>query len=398
MNDKTDGAARTHEKDAARADMLAKARALVPKLGERARATETLRRIPDETVRDFREAGFYRALQPARYGGPELNYGIQVELAAELARGCASSGWDACVTACHAWLIAMYPPEVQDEVWGEDPEAMIGTSFLPLEHEVLLEAGGVRLSGRWGFSSGIDHCDWVVLIFSAEGKGVDHGPDQLFALAPLAECAVEDRWHATGLSGTGSNDIVVKDLFIPEHRLLANKQLQGQPTPGSAHNPAFLYRLPLMGLFSFNLIGPALGAARGAVDTMIEVIRDRRSAAEVRLAEQPGVQSRIAEARSAVDAASLLVMRNLAEINRFAEAGETPDRLTLGRCRGDNSYAAMLCVQAVDKIYPLLGGRGLADDDPVNRAWRDVHAVAHHAALTWDIQGPLYGAVALGVS
>lgn len=385
-----DGTAVTSE------DLIGRARAMVPVLKERAGETERLRRLPAQTVRDFRDAGFFRALQPARYGGLELDYGTQTELAVELAQGCASSAWNACITACHGWMTGMFPEAAQDEVWGGDSGATVSTSFFSVSPGIERVDGGIRLSGRWKFSSGVDHCQWTILAFRQQPPGEEGPPEEYFALLPLSGCTVEDTWHVTGLSGTGSNDIVVADVFVPDHRILRVMELRGEPTPGSAVNPGYLYRLPLHAVFSFNIAGMAIGTARGAVETVIEGLADRTSITQARIADQQSAQLRVAEAGAEVDAAYALMDRNRAEIVRDGKAGRAPDMDQRVRYRRDNSFAAMLCVRAVDRVFPLLGGQGLADDHPVQRAWRDVHAISHHIALTWDLQGGLQGAVALG--
>ena len=379
-----------------RDDVVGRARDMVPVLRQRAPKTEEGRRVPPETVQDFRDAGFYRILQPARYGGLELEYGTQTEIAAELGRGCGSSAWDASITTCHAWILGMYPGEAQDEVWGDDPEATVSTSFFSVGPQIDMVPGGVRLSGRWKFSSGVDHCDWAVLSFRMQGPDGKGVMEEFLALVRLADCTVEDTWYVTGLSGTGSNDIVVENCFVPDHRLLRGMELRGGPSPGSAVNPGYIYRLPLHGVFSFNLVGSAIGVARGALEMVLDGLGGKKSVTQATVGDQQSVQLRIAEACAEVDAAYALMDRNRAEINRQGRAGETPDMAQRVRYRRDNSYAAVMCVRAVDRVYPLLGGRGLAVGDPVQRAWRDVHAISHHIALTWDVQGVLHGSVALG--
>jgi len=364
-------------------------------LRERAAEAERLRRMPDETVEAFRQAGFYRALQPKRYGGYEFDYGAQTELAIALGPGCASSAWDASITACHSWLIGMFPAETQDEVWGDDPENMISTSFLALEARATRAGDGIRLGGRWGFSSGIGHCAWAILAFAIEDG--DGPPDPMLALLPLSDCDVLDTWDVTGLTGTGSNDIAVDDVIVPAHRVLRVMELRGDPTPGSAVNPNYNYHLPMHGVFSFNIIGTAIGAARGAIETVIAEMGARAPVTQARLAGLQSVHLRLGEALGAVDAAEALVLRNLDEIHRLGRDGVMPDIGARTRYRTDNGFAARLCVQAIDAIYPLTGGRGIASGDPTNRAWRDIHAVAHHIALSWDVQGHLYGATSLGL-
>jgi len=385
-----------HDPVVDRVELLNRARKLVPVLRERASEAERLRRMPGETVADFRAEKFYQTLQPARYGGLELPFGVHTEFSVELARGCASSSWNAVIIACHAWVAGMFPPDAQEELWADDPTALISTSFRPDGVTVKRDGDAVRISGRWKFSSGVDICSWIMLTLPVPSLSGDGPPEPYLALVPLAECTIEDTWYASGLAATGSNDVVVEDLVVPAHRLLGFMEIRGGPSPGSAVNPGFLYQLPMYGMFSFNLVGCAIGAARGAIEALIERIRDRDSITGARIAELASVQLRVAESQSEIDAATALMLRNLDEINRLGRSGEMQSLDDRVRYRRDNAFAAQLSTRAVDRIYPLLGGAGLASDDPIQRAWRDVHAIAQHIALIWDLQGGLWGAVALG--
>jgi alkylation response protein AidB-like acyl-CoA dehydrogenase len=373
--------------------LIAAARELAPVLRERASDTEKARRVPAETDRAFREAGFYRTLQPARFGGYEMDYGIQTRLADELGRGCASSAWVMSITAIHAQMLGMFPAEPQDALWDDNPDATVATSFLPRKAEVEAVKGGWRVSGRWGFSSGVDHTQAVLLMLSApQGDRKTAG----FAFFKKDDYAVEDTWYAAGLSGTGSNDIVVTDAFLPEPHFLPAMLTRGGETPGSAVNPGHLFRMPLFAVFPYNLIGPALGAAQGAMDAIVAEMTGRSSVAHQKLAEQQSVQMRIAEASAEVDAARALVMRHLQQINDMARAGESPHMALRTLYRRDLGFAAKMCVSALERVFPLVGGQGLAPGHPIQRAWRDVHAIAQHLGLTWDIQASMYGAVTLG--
>ncbi|NQU70875.1 MAG: hypothetical protein HQ514_10010 [Rhodospirillales bacterium] len=378
-----------------REDILNRARDMVPVIHARTKQADELRRIPDETVDDFRKAGFYRILQPAKFGGFELPYGMQTELAMELGRGCASSAWDASITACHAWLGGMFAPKAQEEIWGDDQDSMISTSFRGAGYQALATDDGIILSGRWKYSSGIRHCDWIILAVDVPRDG-ENRPDSVLVLVPMSACRIEDTWYASGLTATGSNDIVVENHLAPNYRILNVMELRGQETPGNAINPHFNYRLPLHGVFSFNIIGSAIGAARLALDSVVDGLSGHVSVTSASVAEQPSVRLRISEARAATDAAHALVMKNLAEIWDLSGAGEVLTMEQKLRYRTDNAFAAKLCLQAVDIIYPLLGARGLNADDPANRAWRDVHAITNHIALTWDVQGILHSAHMLG--
>ncbi len=376
--------------------ILNAARAMTPELRTRAGATEANRKLLPEIHRAFLEAGFYRVMQPRGFGGLELPFGIQTDLSMELARACPSSAWVAALLACHGWLLGMMPGEVQAEIWGDAPETCVATSFHGNDIAAERARGGWRISGRWPFSSGVDYCGWAMLVANLPSEDGSRGEIH-YLTVPLSDCRIVDTWNATGLAGTGSNDIAVEDAFVPDHRIAPMRALCKGEGPGRAVNPGYLYRLPQMAVFSFNLVGVAVGAARGAVDQLCASLRPTSRATGAPLAGQQSIQLRIAESMAEIDAAWALVDRNRREIIAWAEADAVPAVAERVRYRRDNAFAAMACCRAIGRVQPILGGRGLAAGDPVNRAWRDANAVARHIALTWDLAGAVQGAVALGL-
>ena len=389
-----DGVSAGTDKSAAEAALVAAARAMVPALAERARQTELDRRISDETHEEFRVAGFYRSLQPARYGGLELDYGAQTAFARELGRACASSGWVGSILACHGWIAGMFPDEAQAEIWADDPDAAIATSFLPVGATVDKAGNSLRLSGRWRFSSGVDHCGWAILLVMIPS---DNGPPEaLFVLVDLADCTVEEAWNSAGLAATGSNDIVVDAVDVPPHRIVRLLNLRGEETPGSKANGSYLYRLPLFAVFPFNIIGPALGAARGALESVVDDMTTRQSVTGADVTRVATVHQRIGRAPALLAAAAALMDSLRSDIVTKGSAGEDYSMQVRARYRLNLGHVAQSCCEAVDELLPLTGGRGLETTHPMQRAWRDVHAVAQHIGLVWDLQTGLYGNVLLG--
>lgn len=384
------------DKAAVEAQLVDRARKMGPVLVERARQAELDRRISKETDRDFREAGFYRALQPARYGGMELDYGAQTAFARELGRSCASSGWVGGIIACHGWMGGMLPDEAQGEIWGDDADVAIATSFLPVGVSVERNGDDLHISGRWRFSSGVDHCGWAILLVLVPAEGGNGPPDPVFALVDLANCKVEDAWNSAGLAATGSNDIVVESAVIPPHRMMRVLDLRGDATPGSEAHDSYLYRLPLFAVFPFNIIGPALGAARGALDAVIEDLTSRQSVTGADLSRVATVQQRIGRATALLDAADAVMAQLRSEIVTKGKAGDEFEMAERGRYRLNLGHVAQNCCDAVDALLPLTGGRGLETTHPMQRAWRDVHAVSQHIGLVWDLQTGLYGNILLG--
>lgn len=384
------------DKAALEAQLVDRARDLGPVLVERARQAELDRRVSKETDRDFREAGFYRALQPARYGGMELDYGAQTAFARELGRSCASSAWVGGVLACHGWVAGMFPDQAQGEIWGDDADVAVATSFLPVGVSAERDGDDLHISGRWRFSSGVDHCGWAVLMVPVPAEGGNGPPDPVFAMVDLAHCKVEDAWNSAGLTASRSNDIVVESAVIPPHRMMRVRDLRGEATPGSDTHGSYLYRLPLFAVFPFNIIGPALGAARGALDAVIADLTSRQSVTGADLSRVATVHQRIGKATALLDAADAVMAQLRGEIVSKGQAGEAFEMVERGRYRLNLGHVAQNCCDAVDELLPLTGGRGLETSHPMQRAWRDVHAVSQHIGLVWDLQTGLYGNILLG--
>ena len=381
---------------AVEAALIEKAQAFIPILKERAQQAERDRCMPKGTDADFREAGFYRALQPARYGGLELDYGAQTMFARELGRACASRAWVGGILACHGWMAGMLPDEAQAEIWSDNADVAVSTSFLPIDVKVEHKGDILNISGRWRFSSGVDHCRWAIVLVIVPPENGEGPPDPVFAMIDLNECLIEATWNSAGLAGTGSNDIVVASANIPPHRMMRVMSLRGEETAGSKANDSYLYRLPLFAVFPFNIIGPALGAARGALDDVIEDLTSRQSVTGADLSKAATVHTRIGQATALVDSADALVEKIRTTIVAKGRAGEEFTMDERARYRLNLGHVAQNCCDAVDTLLPLTGGRGLEVTHPMQRAWRDVHAVAQHIGLVWDVQTGLYGNVRLG--
>ena len=375
--------------------MLDRARGLVPVLRERAVATERDRAIPGETHRAFAEAGFYRVFQPARYGGYELDLSMMIDIAAELGRGCGSSAWIFTNLAMQSWILGMMDPEAQEAVWADTPEALCASSFPGKDASIEKVDGGIVVSGTWHYASGVDFADWNNLqIFL---KPDDGPPEHRFALIHRSDYEVIDDWFVTGLTGTGSRSIRFAEMFIPDARTINNVQFQGGQSPGGAVNANVLYQLPFWGVGGKAFSGPAVGLARGALELVENDFESRIAVTGAKLADQPTVHVKLAESGAEAEAAWALLTRDTATATRMAAAGERPDLLQRATWRRNNAYAVMICVRAVDRLYSMMGMRGMAPDSDIQRVWRDVHAAASQVAIAWDPQAANYGRARFGL-
>jgi 3-hydroxy-9,10-secoandrosta-1,3,5(10)-triene-9,17-dione monooxygenase len=376
---------------------LDRARALLPALRERAPYAEQLRRLPDETFKDFQEAGLFRGLQPRRYGGYELDPGTFYQAVMDIGTVCGSSAWILGVVGVHNWHLALFHPQAQEDVWGEDTSIQMSTSLAPTGTVERVD-GGFRLRGRWSFSSGCDFCQWAVLGSIVPPLNEGAPPDARTFLVPRRDYAIEDTWHVMGLCGTGSKDLVVEDAFVPEYRTHSYQDMFYLRNPGAAVNDAPLYRLPFGIVFPYCLTAPAIGVALGALHTFREQTKTRVSPRDQsRVAEDPFIQFRLAEAAAEVDAARERLLSTFAEMMCLVRAGEEIPLAQRARYRWGAAKATDWCVRAVDRLFEASGGRAVFLNNPIQRAWRDVHAIRAHAGNNPEMAAAVFGRSEFGL-
>ena len=355
----------------------------------RAFATEEARRIPDETIRELKEAGLFRILQPARFGGYELDPQVLPGRRDDHRAACGSTGWVYSVIAVHNWQLALMPEQAQADVWGADPDALICSSYTPRGHVEIVD-GGYRLSGRWSFSSGCDHAQWAIL--GGAATDAEGNTRRLCFLVPRTDYTIDDVWRVVGLRGTGSNDVVIEDAFVPEHRTHDYRS-------GSVTSDSPIYRLPFGPIFTFGIAAPLLGAAQGALDDHVAWTAERvRVTKGTRVAEEPFSQARVAEAAGELDGARLQIRRDLDEMLALARDGKDIPIEIRARARLDQVRATQLAISAVDRVFQNSGGRVLHELNPIQRAWRDIHAGAQHNSNVPEPMLMAYGAMSFGLS
>ncbi|WP_430648235.1 acyl-CoA dehydrogenase family protein [Bradyrhizobium guangxiense] len=380
------------------AAMIAKARALVPGLRERAVRTEELRHLPSETEKDLHDSGLFRMLQPARIGGAELDYVALVDCAELLGQADASVAWNLANLASHHWMLGMFEPKAQDLVWGRDADALIASSFIFPAGRATKVDGGYQLRGSWPFSSGVASCEWNMLASVVYSEDEADGIEYRIFLLPKGDYKVLDTWNVAGLRGTGSCDVEVRDAFVADHMTIAVGDLSGGPTPGSKVNPNPLYALPVFSLFPYVLSGVALGNAQACLDDYTEVARHRISTYNrAKLSDFQSTQIKIAEASAKIDAARLIMRSACLDAMEEARRGRIPDMATKTRYRRDGSFSVNLCTDAVSMLFAASGARGLFTTGALQRQFRDAHAINSHLAFNFDAAGTNYGRVVLGL-
>ena len=371
-------------------------RDLLPTIRERADEAERLRVVPDASIKELEETGFFRLLQPARYDGLEADPVDFYTAVRDIATACGSTGWVSSVVGVHPWQVALFDDAAQQAVWGEDTKTRLSSSYAPTGKAVLTE-GGFKLSGKWSFSSGCDHCSWVLLgglVFNEEGQVVDF---RTF-MVPREKYQILDVWNVVGLRGTGSNDIVVEETFIPEAFTLSMGETGQCKGPGQAVNTSDLYKLPFHSIFTSTIATPIIGMAKGAYAEHVEMQQKRVRAAYLgeKASLDPFAAVRVARSSSEIDAAWALLMANIREEQAYVERNEKiPLELRL-RVRRDQVLGTARAIEAIDTLFEASGGRALAEGTYLQRAWRDAHAGRVHAANDPERALQMYGAQQFG--
>jgi 3-hydroxy-9,10-secoandrosta-1,3,5(10)-triene-9,17-dione monooxygenase len=380
-------------KTPSREALLQSARELVPELRELSPHINKARMVPSDVMSKLDAAGLMGLARPKIYGGPEMDMGLIFEIGRVLAEGDGSTAWVYCVTNSHDHLVGLYPKSVQDAYWGSE-RPLCASSYQP-QGKVEKVEGGFKLSGQWGFSSGIDHCDWVVVGSLIFGEG---GPPSLgLFMLHRDEFEVVDDWYMMGLAGTGSKSVVVKDRFVPAERVLDNADVFAGKTPGASIHENPLYSASIWLLFGYSILAPTTGIARGAYRASLEAMRAKAASPDPTFPpRRAGVEIRLAEISVQLEACELLFSTSLAETEALVMSRKPVSDEIRVRNRRNQAYIARTCREIMDSMMQMAGGRGLKEDAPVQRALRDIYAISAHPGGNLDAAFGSFGSVALG--
>ena len=377
-------------------NLLGRARALAPKLRERSYATNKAGQIPAETIEDFWDFKLNYLLRPKKFGGPAMRPDEAFAAGFELGRGDGSAAWVWSVMLIHDLFVAHFPKEFQQEYWGKD-RTLSASCFLP--HGKPTPAnGGVRVSGKWSFCSGVDNADWLFLgVFFGPPSGDAPMPDIRYIMVPKGDYQILDDWEVMGLRGTGSKSVVIDDKFVPNHRIVSHKEMSDATSPGSRLHADPVYHAPIWSFVPFTISAPACGIAQGALESFVDEMKVRDdSFAHSPLSKKPGMHARVAEASAMIDSGDLLYKRSYRETIDKILAGEVPNLEFRARSRRDQGYCVKQAKAAAGLLIDAVGGRGLFESNHVQRSFRDLQAVSGHVVGNWDVAAYSYGQMALG--
>lgn len=348
-------------------------------LKEEAKPSDDLGMLTQRTAQVLRDSGVIRLYQPTEFGGYEAHPVEFMESAMAVAAASPSAGWVTGVVGVHPWEIAMMDPRLQEEIWGEDPDTWTASPYAPFGQARKVD-GGFLFTGRWPYSTGTDHSDWVILggmVVGDDGQPT-MPPDIRHFVIPRQDYEIlEDTWNVLGLKGTGSKDVSMTDVFIPDYRVVeATKMSNGgyeDRQPGKA-----LYKLKFPVIFSAAINSGTVGIAQGALDTYRSYMEQRVSA-DGRVAKKDPIQLNVyAEAAADVAASRTVLLNDMRELfEHVASGGEVSwaQRLT---ARRNGVRSVRRAVDAVDRLYKMSGAQGIHERFPNERYWRDMQSGLSH--------------------
>lgn len=368
--------------------------AIAPALAANAEACVRERAVVPESMEAMVEEGLFKIVQPARVGGYELSLRLQYDVITAVSQACPSSGWILMVMGAHHFCLGAWPERAQEQVFcGERDGLVSGT--LAWQGKARAVKGGYRVDGRWQFCSGVDRSNWVILGCADAETG---GPG-VHVVVPQDEITVDDTWHVLGMQGTGSKDVLAKDLFVPSYMTIDTRELMKGASPHTLKHQTNLYQVSADSMLSGSAPAALLGSAKFALEKFIERTRERRVILTgARKAEHGPTQLRLAESMAELQCAEMLIHDSADLMGEVAASGQSAtDMAYRARVKWQAAYAAELCRRAVSRLFSGSGAHGVYDASSLQAAFRNVNTGAQHASIDFDTSGELYGRMRLGL-
>jgi len=376
------------------AELVARARAMIPTLAGRALAQTQRRGILPETIAEMQAAGFFRVLQPKRWGGYEMKLGTFYDIEIALSEGDMSTGWTYGVFGAVTWFLGLIDDRLTQEVWGRDPSVLGCSSTMPAGKATAVD-GGFQLSGHWRYASGCEHCEWALL--GGMVRAENAAPDWRFFVVPRRDYKTVDNWQVAGLQGTGSIDVMLDDVFVPDYRtqrLQDNFLLKGA---GQAVNTSSLYRVPFGQIFARGVSTAGLGALQAMLTALLDYSQNRVTHAGGRATENPFVQLLCAETAATINEMRTTLYRNFRTLHDYARRGETPPLELRLRYKFQSSAVIERSTLLAARIFKATGAAGLADELPFGRILADLMAARQHISNQYEYYGTNWGATMFGL-
>jgi alkylation response protein AidB-like acyl-CoA dehydrogenase len=376
--------------------LLEDLKALLPAIAANAAQAEKERKVPDENIALLKGIGMHRAFQPKPYGGMEISLPQFADCVVALAGACASTAWAFSLLCTHSHQLAMFSKQLQDEVWGDNPDATASSSIAPFGKVVETE-GGVIFNGEMGWSSGSDHAEWAIVgcrRLDAEGN-----QNYCFAVLPRSDYEIRDDWFAAGMKGSGTKTLIIKDAFVPNHRIQqAKDMMEGRSAGFGLYPDSKIFYSPYRPYFASGFSAIGLGVAERMLEAYREKTRNRvRAYTGVNVGTATPALMRLAESTHQVAAARAFLEKTWQEHAEHSERHQYPSRETLAFWRTNQAYAVKMCIQAVDRLFEAAGGTSWFESSEMQRLFRDSHMTGAHAYTDYDVCAQILGRELMGL-
>lgn len=377
--------------------MLERIQSILPDIAARANQAEQERQVPAENIALLKKTGLHRAFQPKAYGGLEMSLPDFAECIVALAGACGGTAWAFSLLCTHSHQLSMFSRQLQDDIWGADPDATASSSIAPFGRTEEVE-GGILLSGEMGWSSGCDHADWAILGFNrvnAAGEKV-----YCFAVLPKSDYAIRDDWYAMGMRGSGSKTLVIDKAFVPEHRIQAAKDMMEGSSAGFGLYPdSDIYYTPYRPYFACGFSAISLGVAERMLTAFQEKTKNRvRAYTGASVGTATPALMRLAESTHQVAAARAFLEKTWEDHRVHGREKRYPSPRTLTYWRTNQAYAVKMCVEAVRRLFEAAGAGAWFDGNEMQRLFRDSNMTAAHAYTDYDVCAQILGRELMGLA
>ena len=373
-----------------REELLERTEALLPAIASRTGYAADHRTLHEDTVKEIEEAGLLEAIVPEKYGGHGNNIDTLKDIARTLSRACMSTGWVMGFYIGHNWMMTRFTEKAQNEVFADKPYAKIPGQIKPSIKATRVK-GGYELNGRASWLSGIMHADWLFT-----GAGVEGGPP-ILALMKAGDYAVDDVWDMAGMQGTGSNDVVCNEVFVPDYRIVDIPSFITGETEGNQGYESPMYHMPILPFMYTQVMGILVGGLEGATAEYLKMLKSRDTAfSSVKLTDMQTVHVNIGNAAGRANAGRKLLDSLVEEIieTQMSRGITMRDRLKL---KLDAGYIANHCRESVNTLIHQSGGQSFQRTSPIQNHFRDINTLAVHAFWDWHVSREQYGRGEVGL-
>ena len=369
---------------------------ILPAIAANAAKAEQDRMVPAENIAMLKGIGLHRAFLPKAFGGLELPLPEFCDYIALLAGACASTAWAMSLLCTHSHQLAMFSKQLQEEIWGANPDATASSSIAPFGKVEEVE-GGVMFSGQMGWSSGSDHAEWAIV--GCRRLNAEGAQDYCFAVLPRSDYQILDDWYAMGMKGSGTKTLSIDNVFVPEHRIQkAKDMMEGKSAGFGLYPDSKIFYSPYRPYFASGFATIGLGIAERMLDAFKDKTRNRvRAYTGVNVGVATPALMRLAESTHQVAAARAFLEKTWQDHADHGERQTYPSRETLAFWRTNQAYAVKMCVQAVDRLFEAAGGTAWMESNELQRLWRDSHMTAAHAYTDYDVCTQILGRELMGL-